>query len=252
MVPAAVLPLSRMVTPRAQGAAAVLAAMGPVGWATLQLAHGWNTGFSATLWIIIAISGLLFFVITLVNRHAWRLSPLIMPYLAVLGLAAIVWAQEDSTLLPLDQGTPPVWLLFHIVVSVITYGLLTVAAMAALGAVLQERALKRKKPTRLTRLLPSVAESERLSLALLVAGEAVLGLGLISGMVLEYLTVGVLLVFDHKTLLSLLAFGIIGVLLAAQRWLGVRGRLAARALLLAYLLLTLAFPGVKFISDVVM
>jgi len=32
----------------------------------------------------------------------------------------------------------------------------------------------------------------------------------------------------------------------------VRGRQAARGILLAYLLLTLAYPGVKFVTDVLM
>ncbi len=251
LLPAALLPLTRAIAPLAQSMATVLAAMGPTAWVTLQLSEGWHTGFSATLWVIIAVSSLLFFLVTMYSRHAWRLSPLIMPYLALLGLAATVWAQESSAVLAMHAGQPPVWLVFHILVSVITYGLLTVAAVAALGAALQERALKRKQPTRLTRLLPSVAESERLSVRLLVLSEGVLGLGLISGMVVEYFQTGALLMLDHKTALSLLSFVVIGGLLAAHRWMGVRGRLAARTLLTAYLLLTLAFPGIKFISDVV-
>ncbi|MBB4265343.1 cytochrome C assembly family protein [Roseospira visakhapatnamensis] len=249
LLPAAVLPLSRFISPLTQGMATVLAAMGPVAWVTLQLAEGWHTGFSATLWVIVGVSSLLFFLVTMVNRHAWRLSPLIMPYLALLGLAALVWAREDNPVMALRGVMPPAWLVFHILVSVVTYGLLTVAAVAALGAFLQERALKRKRPTRLSRLLPSVAESERLSVGLLAISEAVLGLGLISGMVLETVQTGVPLVLDHKTALSLMAFAIIGGLLAAHRWLGVRGRLAARTMLLAYLLLTLAFPGIKLIGD---
>ena len=42
------------------------------------------------------------------------------------------------------------------------------------------------------------------------------------------------------------------VLLIADRRTGVRGRRAARYVLLAYLLLTLAYPGVKFVTDVVL
>ncbi len=38
-----------------------------------------------------------------------------------------------------------------------------------------------------------------------------------------------------------------------MRWqTGIRGRRAARWALLAYLLLTLAYPGVKFVTDVLM
>jgi ABC-type uncharacterized transport system permease subunit len=50
--------------------------------------------------------------------------------------------------------------------------------------------------------------------------------------------------------LTLAAFVVIAVLLLAQRWAGMRGRRAARLVLLGYLLLTLGYPGVKFVTDV--
>jgi len=250
LLPAALLPLRRTLHPSWQAGATVLAAMGPTTWVTWQLTEGWHTGFSATLWVAIATSSLLFFLVTMTNRHAWRLAPLLMPYLAVLGLLATATAATPGPVLRMHGQAPPAWLVFHIVVSVVTYGLLTVSAVAALAAFFQERALKRKKPTRLTRLLPSVTESERLSVGLLAVGEGVLGLGLLSGMAVEYFIVGSLFVFDHKTLLSVLAFLVIGGLLAANTWAGVRGKAAARYLLLAYLLLTLAFPGVKFATTI--
>jgi ABC-type uncharacterized transport system permease subunit len=43
---------------------------------------------------------------------------------------------------------------------------------------------------------------------------------------------------------------VIGILLLARYRNGIRGRRAARLALLAYLLLTLAYPGVKFVTDV--
>ena len=48
---------------------------------------------------------------------------------------------------------------------------------------------------------------------------------------------------NHKTVLTLASFVVIGALVIAQRWLGVRGRRAARMALLGYLLLTLGYPG---------
>ncbi len=49
---------------------------------------------------------------------------------------------------------------------------------------------------------------------------------------------------DHETLLVLLGF-----LLFLSRQTGLRGRRAAGVVLAACLLLTLAYPGVKFVSD---
>ena len=84
------------------------------------------------------------------------------------------------------------------------------------------------------------------------AAEVVLGVGVLSGMATQYLNVGPLLVLDRKTLFSLLAFVVIGLLLWLNWSTGLRGRRATRFVLAAYLLLTLAYPGVKFVKDVLL
>jgi ABC-type uncharacterized transport system permease subunit len=72
----------------------------------------------------------------------------------------------------------------------------------------------------------------------------------LTGMALYYLIEGRLLALDHKAVLSLLAFVVIGALLALHARTGLRGRRAARLVLVAYLLITLAYPGVKLVTDV--
>ena len=146
--------------------------------------------------------------------------------------------------------TVDVWVIVHILVSVVTYGLVTIAAVSALAAFLQDRALKAKRPTKLTHTLPSVADCESIAAKLLGWGEAILGLGLVTGMAAQYRETGDLLVLDHKTILSVLAFVVIGALLILQHKTGLRGRKAARLGLLAYLLLTLGYLGVKVVTGV--
>lgn len=251
LVPAALVPLRRGAGKDAVfWAVLLLAIAGPTAWVGMQMAGTWHTGLSITLWVSIAVSLALFALIAVAVPQAWRLAPLLLPYLLVLGVFASAFHQAAE--IPLSGGVPAGWLQLHILVSVVTYGLLTLAAVAALAAFLQERALKTKRPNALTRMLPSVADSERLSGWLLVTSEIVLGIGLVTGMATEYFETGVLLELDHKTLLSLLAFFVIGGLLVAHRLTGMRGRMAARIVLLAYLLLTLAYPGVKFVTEVLM
>lgn len=231
-------------------AALAVAVLVPALWAGSLLAGEWQTGLAAALAVTIAACTAVFAVLCLGTLHAWRLAPLLMPYLALLGLLGS--AASGGNTRPLVGGAPAVWLDLHILVSVLTYALLTLAAVAALGAFLQEGALKRKRPTSLTRLLPSVADGEALSGRLLAASEAVLGLGLVTGMATQFFETGAVLRLDHKILLSLVAFVLIGLLLAGRRVCGIRGRLAARLVLGAYLLLTLAYPGVKFVSQVLL
>ena len=78
----------------------------------------------------------------------------------------------------------------------------------------------------------------------------VLGIGILTGMAMGYLSEGQLLEIDHKVVFSLLAIAVIAALLILHHQTGLRGRRAARVVLLAYLLLTLAYPGVKFVTDV--
>lgn len=227
-----------------------VAVVGPVTWVVVQLGGTWHTGFSVNLWATIAVSMLIFAGLSAANRHVWRLTPLMLPYMLLLAVAATVWSQAPER--PLSAAAPTGWIQVHILTSVLTYALFTIAAVAGLGVFLQERALKAKRPSPLTRSLPSIADGESLQVRLMVAAETVLGLGMLSGMATEYLTIGALMRFEHKTLLSSLAFLVIAALLVAHYRTGMRGRRAARLVLVAYLLLTLAYPGVKFVTDVLL
>ena len=248
---AALIPAALVSLRRGQGkdglflAVLGLAIAGPVIWAAAQLSDSWHTGLSTSLWVIIAASLLLFGGIVVSVHQAWRLTPLLLPYLLILGIIASMFSKGSDN--GLSSAVPAAWVEVHIIIAVATFALLTMAAVAALAAFLQERALKLKRPTALTRILPAVADSELLSTRMLVWSEVVLGLGLATGMVTLYLETGLPFAFDHKTVLSTLAFVLIGALLVGRQVCGVRGRRAARVVLCAYLLLMLALPGVKLV-----
>lgn len=226
------------------------AIVGPAAWSVDHLAGQWSGGLSNTLWLCVAVCLALYGVLCATARWAWRLSPLLGPYLSWVGLTATATAAWPGR--ELRGGAPGPWIDLHIGVSVATYALLTLAATASAAAFLQQRALKKKRFTRLNRLLPSVAESDRLQFQLLAASESVLAAGLATGMAVLHFEQKALLRFDHKTLLSLSTFVVIAVLLIAHaRW-GLGGRIVARMVLMSYLLLTLAYPGVKFVTDVLM
>jgi ABC-type uncharacterized transport system permease subunit len=227
-----------------------VAAAGPLAWAIFETAGGWRTGLSAALWVTIAASMVIFAAAAAISEEAWRLTPLMAPYMMALGLIAAIWQQDPGR--PMIGGAPAAWLQAHIMISVAAYAMVTIAAVAALAAFMQEKALKEKKPTRFTRLLPSVAGCESLLVRLLVLSEIVLALDLATGMAIEYREMGRLLVFDHKTTLTITSFLIIGGLLLAHFRSHLRGRQAARMVLLGYLLLTLGYPGVKFVTDVLL
>ncbi len=227
-----------------------LALFAPAQWSYFQMANGWPTGLSAALNITVAACLIAFAILSAVFAPAWRLTRLLLPYLLVLSVLAAAAHAKNAGHFASTEPLP--WLDFHIVLSVTTYALVTLAAVAALAGTIQERALKSKHPNWFSRALPAVAESEILEIRLLSLSETVLGAGLVSGMAVLYHETGTALRFDHKTLFSFATFLVIGVLLIARARSGVRGRSAARLALSAYLLLTLAYIGVKFVREILL
>ncbi|HEB79492.1 MAG TPA: hypothetical protein ENI79_03330 [Rhodospirillales bacterium] len=253
---AAIAPLSLIFLRRAQARDGLywaflgLATLGPLAWVMVHMSGTWRTDLSMTLWVNVAATMVMFSALAVLTLQGWRLAPLLAPYMMGVGVLATIWQQAPHR--GLADAAPTGWIEAHIIVSVATYGLLTLAAVSALAAFLQERALKNKRPTSLTHQLPSIADCELLLVRLLALCEIVLGLGLATGMATQYGETGALLLFDHKTVLTITVFIVIGGLLAVHYRSGVRGRMAARLVLLSYLLLTLGYPGVKFVTDVLM
>lgn len=253
LVPAAIAPLVRPDPERQRDGTFWLligvAIAGPLLWVVVELGPSWRTGLAAALWLSIATSLMLFALVAAIQTAAWRLAPLLLGYLFLLGVMATIWQHAPER--PMASDPPPVWLQAHILVAIIAYGLLTLAAVAGAAVFVQERALKQKKVTAFSHQLPSIAEGERLLSWLLMASEVVLAVALITGMIMSWLERHALLRADHKTIFSLLTFAVIALLLLLHHRGGISGRRAARYVLFAYLLLTLAYPGVKFVTDVI-
>lgn len=221
---------------------------GPLVLVVHAFAPGWRTGLSPALWLTATATIAVYALVALISREGWRLAALLYPYLLVLGVIATIWQHQLGQ--PMTGEAPSQWVFLHIGFSLATYAVLTLAAVAGVCAFLQERALKAKQETVVTRTLPTLSSAESLELKLLGLTAFILLLGLLTGMAVQYFESGVLLVMNHKTLFSLATLVIVAILLIARRISGLRGRKAARLVLLAYLLLTIAYPGVKFVTDV--
>ncbi len=227
-----------------------MSCIGPA-YAVFARSHGeWQIDFATSIWVTIAATAGLFLMFSTFVREAWRLITLFAGYMLILALIGFVW-----------QHTPPVsmvsdgdnqWLFLHIGFAVVTYSLVTLGAVAGLAAFIQERALKNKTKPLLEGRLPAITDCDRLVTVFLTVGEIILGLGVMSGIALNIANGLNPLELDHKTIFTVGAFLIIGGLLITQARYGLRGRRAARMVLLAYLLLTLAYPGVKFVTSVLL
>lgn len=231
-------------------ALAILAAAGPVLWTVAQAWQGWHAGLGFALWVSIAATAVAYLVLWWARAAARGLAPLLLSYLALLGAVAVATGGAGDNG---GAGTPlGGWLVVHIILAIAAYAALTVGAVAGLAVLMRERALRTKRPDGLAALLPSVMDSERMQLAMMQVAAVLLALAFPAGMAAEYLASGGLLGLSHKTVFALATLTALVGLLAAHHALGVRGRSAARLALAAYLLLTLAYPGVKFATSIIL
>ena len=227
--------------------------LGPFLWSITAHALAWQTGLTAALWTTIAATWGFYGFLCVYERGARRLIAVIAPILSIMAVLAIIWSgqHEQAPTAEFPSAAEGAGLGLHIVVSIATYGLLTIASAAGLAGIIQDRTLKSKQPTARSRNLPALSDCDAMMFRLLSLAEVVLALGIVSGMALQFQDTRQILVFDHKTILTLIAFGLIAALLVTHRRYGLRGRKAARWVLSAYLCLTLGYPGVKFATDVI-
>ena len=250
LVPAGVLPfLGRFERGLHFWGAFGLAALAATAWTAAQFSHSWSTGFGPAIWLTVSACLVLFLVLSLLVPEFWRLGAILGPWILVMAVLALAWNQAEVNRSPgIDSVSD--WIGLHVVLSVATYVFLTMAAIAGFAVILQERSLKRRTPGRLTPLLPSLADCERLEIRLLVTSEIILAAGIATGLAAAS-TADAVTGMNHKIVFTVAAFAVIAMLLVARQLWGTRGRRAARLVLTGYLLMTLAYPGVKFVTDVI-
>jgi len=236
------LPLGGRAAPLAALAAVLLHA----GFHAAAIVHrgGVDLHFhSALSWVGLGVAAVTLAV------SAWR---------PVLALGAVAFPIAAATLVLYlafggDAGVPPPidWRIqLHAFLALLAYAALSVAALVALMLLFQERALRQHQLRRLLVGFPPLTLAETLLFRLIGSGFVLLTLALVTGM----LFVDDLLAqhLMHKTVLSVLAWIVFGALLFGRVRAGWRGRRAVHLVLVAMLLLLLAFFGSKFVLELLL
>ncbi|MBB1517717.1 cytochrome C assembly family protein [Aquipseudomonas guryensis] len=165
------------------------------------------------------------------------------------GCLTVLLAQflPTGTLSPINEGPG---ILAHILLSILAYGLLTMAVFQALLLLLQDHQLKHKHPSGLIKNFPPLQTMESLLFGFLWAGWGLLSLSLLSG----WLFVDNLFAqhLAHKTILSCFAWVVFAVLLWGRHQLGWRGHKAIRWTLAGFCLLMLAYFGSKLVREFIL
>ena len=167
---------------------------------------------------------------------------------AILLASAALGAAATGTGPPSAETTAPGWeLTAHILLSMGAAALLFAAAVTALLLVFLDRRLRTRRIADLPSVLPPLDALEKVMFRLIGAGFALLTLALFTGFV--FVTNLFTQHLIHKTVLSLVAWTIFGVLLIGRIRFGWRGRSALGWTLSGFGVLALAYFGAKFVLE---
>ncbi|MEM9209390.1 MAG: cytochrome c biogenesis protein CcsA [Pseudomonadota bacterium] len=135
----------------------------------------------------------------------------------------------------------------HVLISLFAYGLLTVGAIVSVYALVQDRRLRTARLSPVNQLFAPLETTEKLLFGVTSSGFLILLLAVFSGLAFVENLFAQHLV--HKTVLSLLALLLFGVLLAGRQFAGWRGRRAVYLYLWGFVVLWLAYFGSRYILE---
>ena len=241
--------------PRHAGQEKMLLLVGLITAATGVLWHAW------TLWLVTFASG----GIALSIGNTASFIALQLALIAIIGtleptlrglsgglliLAGLVAVMTGVSATPDAGSTMSLQIQKHVLISLFAYGLLTVGAIVALYALVQESRLRAGVFSSANQLFAPLETTEKLLFGITSAGFLFLLIAVSSGFAFVENLFAQHLV--HKTALSLLALFLFGLLLAGRRFAGWRGKRAVYLYLWGFLILCLAYFGSRYILEEVL
>jgi ABC-type uncharacterized transport system permease subunit len=207
---------------------------------------GQSLNFSLSSMVVL-MSGLLMvtFLLGGLVMPIRRLGILVFPLTVISLIFAVIWGNQPVTLD--NRG-----LSFnaHIVISLMAYSLLAIAAIQALLYVYQERQIKNRTNPAMLIALPPLQTMELLLFRLVSVGFVTLTLTLVSGAVFSQEIFGHAFAFKHHTVLAILGWLVYAILLFKRVKHGLRGSRAVIWTIGGFLLIQLGYFGTKIVSEI--
>lgn len=198
---------------------------------------GFAPALSATLWLVLAVYAIESRFVPLPGVQRWLAALGALAVALMLAFPGEVRAQADSPWMPL-----------HWVLGIASYGLFGAAVLHAGLLSHAERQMRiHRGALPPTPLGMPLLRLEKLTFRFVAAGFVVLTAALVLGWWFADPWR-----WDHKTVFSMLAWGVFAGLLAGRRAFGWRGRKATRWLYTGAGLLLLAYAGSRFVIEVLL
>ena len=195
--------------------------------------------FSLVAWIVI-----LLYLVAELRKPVETLGVFIFPFAGLAVLLQLIFPGNAI----INNGSFE--LEVHIFLSLISYGLLTIAAAQSVLLLIQTHYLKNKHPGGFVRSLPPLQSMETLLFQIIKVGFSLLSLALLSGLFFLDNIFAQHLV--HKTVLSIVAWLLFATLLWGRWHFGWRGKKAIHFTLGGFIFLMLAYFGSKIVLEIIL
>lgn len=206
--------------------------------------QGFNFSFFNTASLISSLVALLL-LLAVLSKPVEKLGVVIFPLASAMLVLALVFIDKKHHLQTVNWQMNT-----HILVSIIAFGLLNIAALQAIFLSIQEKKLKSHLAGKFIHALPPLQTMEKLLFQMIGTGLLFLTISLISGFIfIEDLFVQHLV---HKTVLSIFAWLIFFALLSGRIRYGWRGQTAMRWTMAGFASLLLAYFGSKFVLELIL
>lgn len=223
-----------------------LALHGLLLYLSLSVGGGLNLGLTNAVSAIFWLTTLIYWLTSL-RHNIHSLQAFALPP-AALGVLLQTWWPENHLLPYADQ---PLFKL-HLSIAFIAYALLTFAALHAVLMAVAERALHRKHSLIRLPEFPPLISMEKLLFRIIALGFGLLTVTLVTGIAFTEQLFHQALQFNHKTIFTIISWGIFAALLAGRYFYGWRGRTAVRWTLSGFGVLLLAYVGSKFVLEILL
>jgi len=196
--------------------------------------------------MVVLVSGIivLLYMLGSLAMPIRRLGILVFP----LTIASLLFSQawQSHTLTLSDRSTA---FSAHILISILAYSLISIAAIQALLYAYQDKQIKNRTNPAMLMALPPLQTMEQLLFRLVGMGFVLLTLTLLSGALFSQQLFGQAFEFKHHTILASLGWLVFAVLLFLRLKNGLRGSQAVTWTVAGFLLIQLGYFGTKMVSE---
>ncbi len=200
---------------------------------------------------ILAVASLIGFTLVLFVYVGSLWQPLENLFVMVLPLGALAVASSVTSSGPvIPRAEFGDGLLAHVLISILAYTVLAMAAGQSIILAFQEHSLRQKSAIGFVRVLPPLQTMETLLFQLLWVGLVTLTLAIVSGFL--FLTDMFAQSVVSHTILASASWVVFAGLLAGRYAFGWRSTVATRATLIGFTLLLFAYFGSKFVVEILL